>query len=162
MGEDYRTLLGHLRHESGHYFWPLVVDTEETLAECRELFGDEREAYEPALQRYYDQGPPSQWRSRFITAYAASHPQEDWAECWAHFLHISDTLETAASVGLVPDGSSVRDLDWLDRWTEVSIALNEMNRSLGLRDAYPFSLAPTVREKLAFIRRRCGYSGVPA
>lgn len=158
MGESYRTLLGHLRHESGHYYWSIVVDTDEALEECRSLFGDEREDYQSALERYHARGPGGGQPSGYVSTYAASHPTEDWAECWAHFLHIADTLETAANAGLVPGDVSVRDEHWLARWTEVAVALNEMNRSLGLRDAYPFSLSPAVGEKLGFIRRRVLYS----
>ena len=158
MGESYRTLLGHMRHESGHYFWPIVVDTEEALAECRRLFGDEREDYQSALQRYHAHGPTADPPPGYVSAYAASHPTEDWAECWAHVLHITDTLETAANAGLVSGDLSIRDERWLERWTEVAVALNEMNRSLGLRDAYPFSLSSAVCEKLGFIRRRVLYS----
>lgn len=161
MGESYRTLLGHMRHESGHYYWSIVVDTEEALAECRRLFGDEREDYESALQRYHARGPGAGRPSAYVSAYAASHPTEDWAECWAHFLHIADTLETAATTGLIAGDVSVRDERWLERWSEVAVALNEMNRSLGLRDAYPFTLSPAVCEKLGFIRRRVLYSSSP-
>ena len=161
MGESYRTLLGHMRHESGHYYWSVVVDTEESLAECRSLFGDEREDYQSALQRYHERGPGAGSPSAYVSAYAASHPTEDWAECRAHFLHIADTLETAANAGLIPADVGIRDERWLDRWTEVAVALNEMNRSLGLRDAYPFSLSPAVCEKLEFIRRRVLYSSAP-
>ncbi|WP_405241750.1 zinc-binding metallopeptidase family protein [Lentisalinibacter salinarum] len=162
MGESYRTLLGHLRHESGHYYWSVVVDTEESLAECRSLFGDEREDYQAALQRYHGRGPAAGGASAYVSDYASSHPTEDWAECWAHFLHIADTLETAANAGLLLADVSVRDEHWLDHWTEVVVALNELNRSLGLRDAYPFSLSPVVRDKLAFIRRRVLCSSSPA
>jgi hypothetical protein len=162
MGESYRTLLGHMRHESGHYYWPIVVDTEEALAECRSLFGDERDDYQSALQRYHERGPAGNGGPGYVSAYASSHPTEDWAECWAHFLHITDTLETAANAGLAASGVSVRDERWLDRWSEVAVALNELNRSLGLRDAYPFSLSPAVCEKLEFIRRRVLCSSAPS
>ena len=161
MGESYRTLLGHMRHESGHYFWSVVVDTEEALAECRGLFGDERQDYESALQAHHARGPGTSRPSGYVSAYAASHPTEDWAECWAHFLHIADTLETAATTGLIPADVSIRDERWLERWTEVAVALNEMNRSLGLRDADPVTLSPAVCEKLGFIRRRVLSSSRP-
>ena len=32
--------------------------------------------------------------------YATSHPWEDFAETWAHYLHIADTLEIARAFGL--------------------------------------------------------------
>lgn len=161
MGESYRTLLGHLRHESGHYYWQHVVDTQDAREECRRLFGDERIDYATSLARYYEKGAPEDWPKHYITAYAASHPQEDWAECWAHFLHIADTMETARIAGLLPQNGGVTSDDWLDEWAAAVIWLNEMNRSLGLRDAYPFVLTPATREKLEFIRRRVGYSPSP-
>ncbi len=162
MGESYRTLLGHLRHESGHYYWPLVVDEPSALAECRRLFGDERIDYKAALERHHRQGPPPDWQSRHISAYASSHPQEDWAECWAHFLHIADTMETARVAGLIAEGAGVGADDWLDQWSAAVIWLNELNRSLGLRDPYPFVLNTATREKLEFIRRRVVCSPSPS
>jgi hypothetical protein len=38
---------------------------------------------------------PANWQKSFISKYATSHPWEDWAETWAHYLHIMDMLETA-------------------------------------------------------------------
>ncbi len=101
LGEPYRTLLGHIRHEIGHYYWTrLIARGAAALARFRELFGDEREDYAAALKRHYDSGPPADWQDRFVTAYASAHPSEDWAETWAHYLHMTDTLEMAASCGV--------------------------------------------------------------
>ena len=105
MHEPYRTLVGHLRHESGHFYWDRLIANSPNLIQFRELFGDETLDYEVALEAHYKQGPPAEWSERNVTAYASSHPWEDWAETWAHYLHIMDTLETAASfgVGIDPD-----------------------------------------------------------
>jgi hypothetical protein len=97
LGEPYRTLLGHFRHEIGHYYWPLLVERTDALGRYRELFGDEREDYGEALEHHYDQGPPPDWADRYVSEYATMHSWEDWAETWAHLLHIRDTLQTAAS-----------------------------------------------------------------
>jgi hypothetical protein len=104
LGEPYRTMLGHLRHELGHYFQPLLVDGEQELARCRALFGDERADYQAALQRHYRDGPPAEWAQRHVSAYATMHPWEDWAETFAHYLHIRDTLQTAAEYGVTVRG----------------------------------------------------------
>jgi hypothetical protein len=103
LHEPYRTLVGHLRHESGHFYWDRLIANSPNLQRFREFFGDETGDYDAALQTYYKQGPPADWQSRTVTAYASSHPWEDWAETWAHYLHIMDTLETAANFGMSID-----------------------------------------------------------
>ena len=155
MQERYRTMLGHLRHEIGHYYFGRLVDTPELLAECRERFGDERSDYASALTRHYDAGPPPNWPDRFVSAYASAHPAEDFAETFAHFLHIDDALETARTAGLATGDSPGRQVgdDWISDWISLSITLNEILRSLGADDPYPFVLAPPVQAKLEFIDR---------
>jgi hypothetical protein len=171
LGEPYRTMLGHFRHEIGHYYWPLLVERAGELERARSLFGDDRISYDKALQRHYEQGPPSDWRARHVSSYATMHPWEDWAETFAHCLHIDDTLETAAAFGLAVSGpdsaqdgslSSVPAPEATDRpfgaivadWLPLTYALNAINRSMGHEDLYPFTLAPTVIEKLAFVHDR--------
>ncbi len=168
MGEPYRTLLGHFRHEVGHYYWDVLVrDTGQEDA-CRAIFGDDRQSYEDALKRHYAEGAPADWQDNFVSTYATAHPWEDWAETWAHYLHIVDSLETAGSFGLEVHPSIDSD-DLLhaesrvdpyeeprfDRlaevWLPLTIALNAMNRSMGLGDLYPFVLSPAVITKLSFI-----------
>ena len=100
LNESYRTLLGHLRHEVGHYYWDLLIAGKPALQSFRELFGDETRDYGEALQLYYRTGPRPDWREQFVSAYSAAHPWEDWAETWAHYLHITDTWDTALSFGL--------------------------------------------------------------
>lgn len=158
MNEPYRTLLGHFRHESGHYYWRVLV-TPEAIDRFRALFGDERAPYDESMARYYDSGPPACWQHQHVAAYAASHPWEDFAECWTHYLHIFDTLETAADAGLGFDGGTIPDpgrkdatMDDLTRdWRRLAPALNGLNRSMGMSDAYPFALPPPVLDKLRFI-----------
>jgi hypothetical protein len=167
MGEPYRTLLGHFRHEIGHYYWDRLVRDGDRLEQCRAIFGDEREDYEQALKRYYQTGAPRDWNLRFISAYATAHPWEDFAETWAHYTHMVDALETARAFGLVvgftlsdqPSGAErnfdpycAGDIDDLIAdWIPVTIALNALNRSLGQQDLYPFVLSRAVIEKLAFV-----------
>src|SRR5262245_16184702 len=43
FGEPYRSLLGHLRHESGHYYWMMLVEHGGLIGDFRDLFGDERQ-----------------------------------------------------------------------------------------------------------------------
>jgi len=166
MGEGYRTVLGHLRHESGHYYWERLVRDGGWLENFRAAFGDERASYEAALERHYERGPPADWNEHFVSAYASMHPWEDWAETWAHYLHMVDTLETAQSHGLtvrlpaaeksgervVTDRLAFFDFDSLNSgWNAVTLALNSLNRSMGMKDVYPFVLSPEVLGKLRFV-----------
>jgi len=166
MGEGYRTVLGHLRHEVGHYYWDVLVRDGGRVDSFRESFGDERRDYEEALEHHYEFGPPLGWNESFISAYASMHPWEDWAETWAHYLHMVDTLETAKSHGLtvrVPASEKPGERIATERlaffdfealtagWNAVTLALNSLNRSMGMEDAYPFVLTAPVLEKLRFV-----------
>lgn len=154
MNEQQRTLLGHFRHESGHYYWQRLPVSEALLANVRAAFGDEREDYAAALDRYYQQGPPDDWRGRFVSAYASAHPWEDWAECWAHLLQITDTLETAAAIGLATAAVVEGDLESrIEQWIELSVKLNVLSRSLDQPEPYPFVLSPQVIDKLLLVDR---------
>ena len=149
MNEPYRTLLGHFRHEAGHYYFDLLVD-DELRPEARRLFGDESAGYDDALQRHYREGPRPGWEEHFITGYASAHPVEDWAETFAHWLLIRSVLETADANGL----TSVTDIDvWQKGFIDLAVRLNDVMRSLGLGDAYPFVITGTVAEKIDFVRR---------
>jgi hypothetical protein len=152
MQERYRTLLGHFRHEIGHYFWDLCAGR--AMDEFRALFGDERSDYGAALTRYYEQGPQDHQDRRYISAYAAAHPMEDWAETWAHYMHILDGLETARENAIEPAPLGQAWDKQLAAWMEIALKINELNRSLGTPDPYPFVLGSAVQEKLAFIHRR--------
>lgn len=168
MGEPYRTLLGHFRHELGHYYWDRLVGASPALEACRTLFGDERADYAQALENHYRDGAPADWQDRFISPYAASHPWEDWAESWAHYLHITDTLETASAYAMapVPPGAEGPErgepvllgaigrftmAELALRWRPLAVAVNALNRSMGLPDLYPFVLGENVVTKLAFV-----------
>lgn len=168
LREPYRTLIGHLRHEVGHYFWNLLVRNDfNTLQQFRAIFGNEESNYNKALQRYYQQGAPAHWRQSFISEYATSHPWEDWAETWAHYLHIMDMVETAHFFGLevndktipenrkiVPtcDPYTVNDFDAIVRvCIPISYAVNSINRAMGISDVYPFVITPPVIHKMKFI-----------
>jgi hypothetical protein len=166
MGEPYRTLLGHMRHEVGHFFFPVLVKTDEQVAAARACFGDEREDYQEALDRHYAQGPPADWADAYVSAYATMHPSEDWAETFAHVLHLHDALQTAREYGVRVDGPPGRpDLhaepvvvegrvglrEVLDDWLGLTYALNALNRSLGYDDLYPFVLSGPVVEKLDLV-----------
>ena len=150
LNEPYRTLLGHLRHESGHYAWDRLV-TGEKLEAFRKMFGDERVDYAEALRNHYAKERSADWNANFISAYASSHPWEDFAETWAHYLHIIDTLEMAASFreGSVRAYSSFPEL--IEQWLSLTAFMNSLNRCMGESDLYPFVLAPPVISKLEFI-----------
>lgn len=192
FSESYRTPLGHFRHESGHYYFTRLIQNTPRLEEFRLLFGDERADYAKALDRHYEEGPPSSWAGSFISAYATMHPWEDWAETWAHYLHMIDTLDTAESYAMAirvphrpsnrppaleqdssPNGQvqsmmlekrliespTVRESSFdelVEAWIPLTLALNSLNRSMGLRDAYPFSLSKEVQRKLRFVHEIIG------
>jgi hypothetical protein len=166
--EPYRTLLGHFRHELGHYYWDRIIAGKPSLERFRELFGDPGCSYSGALQAYYQAGPPVDWQLQYVSAYATAHPWEDWAETWAHYMHIVDTLETAASFGMSlkpkhPDASAMtadpsRVVEQessfnrlLRHWFPLTYALNSLNRGMGLPDLYPFVLSDAIIEKLRFV-----------
>lgn len=169
FGEPYRALLGHLRHESGHFYWQLLIDKAGKLDAFRALFGDERTDYNEALQHHhYGSGPPSDWSKHFVSSYASMHPWEDWAETWAHYLHIVSAVDTAESEGMEPRASGLifgsiwpfkksdiyRELDFqalMDRWIPLSTALNSMSRCMGHEDFYPFVIPAAAFEKLEFV-----------
>ncbi len=170
MNEPYRTLIGHFRHEVGHYFWDKLVRDGGRLGECRAVFGDDREDYQQALNRHYQRGAPVDWQSNYVSAYATSHPWEDFAETWAHYLHIVDTLELAQAydLRLAPavdrdgefnvsydaDPYDAPDIQALIKvWLPVSTALNTFNRTMGKDELYPFILSSGVIEKLGFMHR---------
>lgn len=150
LGERYRTPLGHLRHEVGHYLWQLLIQDSERLDAFRGLFGDERVDYAEALERHYAAPPPEGWSESHVSAYATAHPFEDWAETCAHYLHAVDAVETAGEFGLAPVRPESFDRT-LELWMELSVGLNAMSRSLGLEDAYPFVLTAPVRAKLTWV-----------
>ena len=164
MGEPYRTVLGHLRHEVGHYFFERLAADEPARERARALFGDEREDYAAALERHYESGPPADWDERYVSAYATMHPSEDWAETFAHYLHIRDTLQTAGACRVsteialpgprTPEPGSMEAI--VAEWLPLSLALNQLNRSMGADDLYPFVLPAPVVEKLALVHDLAG------
>jgi hypothetical protein len=168
MGEPYRTLLGHFRHEVGHHYWDRLVRDGGRIEACRAMFGNDAADYGQALRAHYQNGAPAGWQDRFISAYASSHPWEDLAETLAHYLHMIDTLEMAAAYGISIDpgiahqqGFPARiDFDpyattdigqIISAWLPLTNALNSLNRSMGEPDLYPFIVAPPVIEKLGFV-----------
>lgn len=179
MHEPYRTLLGHFRHEVGHYFWDLLVRDGGMIEDFRRVFGDETIDYGAALQAHYANGPAPNWQYNFISAYASSHPWEDFAETWAHYLHIVDTLEMARAFGmyvhprLARPGELDAQVDFdpytvhdpsplIETWIPLSNALNSLNRTMGQSDIYPFVLSPPVVEKLSAIHALIHGNKLPA
>ncbi len=167
--EAYRTLLGHFRHEIGHYYWDVLIQNGARLEAFRALFGDERADYQKALDHHYQNGAPEDWPENFVSAYATMHPWEDWAECWAHFLHMTDTLQTARAAGLAlnprradepaltlasdPLKSQADFNGMVEDWSALTYVLNNLNRGLGLPDGYPFILTAPVIAKIAFVHQ---------
>jgi hypothetical protein len=186
LREPYRTVIGHIRHELGHYYWNVSVWGGPWHEPFRELFGDERADYGLALRNHYSNGPPDGWKQRFISSYAASHPWEDWAETFAHYLHLRSTLETVASYRLDTSAVPIRSrpfgpddlysaeaahggpafLAWANAARVVTTVLNEASRSMGQPDTYPFALTSAVVRKLHFVHcavhgERAAHTPVP-
>ncbi|MBB3408707.1 hypothetical protein FHT87_002610 [Rhizobium sp. BK316] len=168
MDEPYRTLLGHFRHEAGHFIWNKLVRDRNGFDEFRAVFGDERHDYSAALQDHYANGPVPGWQESFISAYASVHPWEDFAECFAHYLHIVDTLETARSFGMAIDPRGHEEIaaevdfspyraqsaeQLVSAWVPLSLAINAIQRSMGQPDSYPFVLSSPVVTKLEYLHR---------
>jgi hypothetical protein len=170
MGETYRTLLGHFRHEIGHYYWDKLVRDGSQVEAFRQFFGDERADYEEALRVHYASGPPADWQERYISSYASTHPWEDFAETWAHYLHIVDTIEMASAfniriqpaLGFGADHSATLDFDphqtgdmcrLIKSWLPLAFSINAINRCMGEPDLYPFILSPPVMMKMGFIHQ---------
>ena len=168
LHEPYRTLLGHLRHESGHFYWDRLILNGGRIDAFRNMFGNEQIHYSNALANYYAGGKPVNWQGRYVSAYATSHPWEDWAETWAHYLHMVDLLETASSYNtrVVVPGEDVEDAEevanpfetvagdfnqLVEQWVPLTLLLNSLNRSLGQEDGYPFALSPGALKKLHFV-----------
>ena len=155
LGEPYRSPLGHVRHELGHWYWAAYVGDRFSEESFRGVFGDERADYAEAIERHYGTPDDGSWQSQYVSFYASMHPWEDFAESFAHLLHVTDTLETAAMAGMVGGAAvalGVGDFDLVyQRWIDVSVALNELNRSMGTPDAYPFAPSQPAINKLHFV-----------
>jgi len=172
MHEPYRTLLGHFRHEIGHYYWDVLIRDGGRLASCREVFGDDSIDYGWALERHYREGPPADWSELYISAYASMHPWEDWAECWAHYMHIMDTMETAYAYDMrirpriSPTDTMAAAVTFdpyeepsfdriIGQWLPLTFAMNGLNQSMGVGVLYPFVITPLVMKKLSYIHWVC-------
>ncbi len=162
LHEPMRTMIGHFRHELGHFFFTRLAADPQFPEAFRALFGDERADYGEALQRHYAQGAPANWQRSYISAYSTAHPHEDWAECFAHLLHLADITDSFMASGLSSNDAPDPDYDpyaetdpqrLITFGAELGIALNHVNRSMGLSDIYPFVLSPPIRDKLGFVHR---------
>ncbi|MEM6354459.1 MAG: putative zinc-binding metallopeptidase [Pseudomonadota bacterium] len=162
LGERYRTMIGHMRHEIAHVLWWRLSIRDDFLEGFRSLFGDEHSDYGAALKQHYGDGAPSDWRERYLTPYASAHPHEDWAETAAHLLHLVDITDSFLAAGLSAD--DVPGCDWdpyvepdpnmlMDVAATLAVGINHVNRSMGLPDLYPFVLSEHARRKLAFAHR---------
>jgi len=177
LHEPYRTLLGHFRHESGHYYWDLLIARSRFLEPFRSIFGDDRQDYGESLQRHYRDGPPAGWQAAFVSGYATMHPWEDWAETWAHYLHMVDLLNTARSWNVSIAGFSDQKVEdeipaeaqlteefsrMVHEWVPLTLLANSLSRSLGHEDVYPFALSYQAMRKMQFIHQVVSASGQAA
>ncbi len=153
--EAHRTLVGHFRHEIGHYYHQMLVRGRRDAA-FRDAFGDpDQPLYGQALARYHREGPPADWRQRFLSAYAAMHPWEDFAESFATYLDMASVLDTALHMGFADgvDPTKAELDDLVARYRQLGVLVNELNRAMGLIDLVPEVLVPAAVEKLRFVHR---------
>jgi hypothetical protein len=153
LGEAQRTLVGHFRHEIGHYYWDMLVK-QKREPDFKLLFGDHTDpSYSQALNQYYESGPPANWQAQFVSAYATMHPWEDFAETFATYLDMISTLDTAYHIGFV-NTLPIHNLDaMVTQYQQLGVALNELNRSMGLLDIAPKVLTGVVKGKMRFIQQ---------
>lgn len=154
MNEPYRTLLGHFRHEMGHFYWDVLIKNTHRYSAFCTVFCYEQQDYKNSLDEYYRTGPSEDWQVNYISSYASAHPFEDWAETWAHYLLMMETLETAFAFGLIPklEQDGIFEV-WFSEWMQLVVVLNALNRSTGSADAYPFVVSDVVQQKLKFIHQ---------
>ena len=158
LGERFRSVIGHLRHEIGHYYWTTLVQQPGREPAVRRTFGDERVDYGDALAGHYA-GATSWDVRRFVSPYAASHPLEDWAETFAHYLHILDATGTAVAHGLLPDPAGAiagptATLDFsavLAAWRSLHVALDAISEAVGSPAVFPVDPLDTVTAKLVVV-----------
>ncbi len=156
MEEPYRTMIGHFRHEIAHFlFLRLAAENEGFEVAFRVMFGDEREDYGGALKRHYAAEDDGGWRDAHISHYASAHPHEDWAETAAHVMHLTDLLDSAQALGFTNETPP----DNLAAAMDIGLAVNHLNRSMGMEDAYPFVVTEVVRQKLDFAAEALDRSG---
>lgn len=154
MNEPYRTLLGHFRHETGHYYWDVLIKKGVNYDAFQQLFGDEQQDYAASLDAHYATGPRADWQQEYISAYASAHPMEDWAETWAHYLLMIETLETGFHYGVIERRTGDQKFElWFEEWLQLVRVINALNRSTGHADAYPFVVSQKVQQKLEFIHK---------
>ena len=150
LGEQYRTPLGHIRHELGHYVWQRYVASDPARrSEFRDVFGDETVDYARSLDDHYSRGDDGSWRGDHVSFYAAAHPWEDYAESWAQVMHVHDVVSTGSAWGVVDSPGEPFDPEqWMPTAVLATLAANELARAMGMRDLYPFALSPGARRKI--------------
>lgn len=154
LAEAYRAPVGHVRHEAGHWHWEAAIASNPPeLEQFRELFGDERLDYAMALERHYQTPDNGWWRPIYLSHYATAHPWEDYAETFAHVLHMHAMLETARAEGFTEATGAPSFQDTYDSWAALTIGLNEMARSMGTAEPYPFAPPLQAVRKIAFVDR---------
>ncbi len=152
FAEPHRTLVGHFRHELGHYFWEVCVKPN-CLDAFRETFGDERNPnYQDAKRRYYEAPARSDWQANHVSRYATMHPWEDFAETFNAYLDMNAIVATATHFNRLRVEVDQSDFEQLfTTYTEVGIVANELNRDMGLLDLVPEVFTTPVRQKLEFV-----------
>lgn len=153
FGEAHRTIIGHFRHEMGHYFWDVLVKNQ-CEAECVAVFGDHFDPdYGTALEIYYQNGAKENWKKNYISGYATMHPWEDFAESFATYLDMISVLDIAFHAdelyAVEPTQASFADIS--KHYSKLGLLLNEMNRAMGLLDLVPEVHTAGILKKVEFI-----------
>ncbi|HEX8911914.1 MAG TPA: putative zinc-binding metallopeptidase [Humisphaera sp.] len=148
--EAHRTLIGHFRHELGHYVWDVAIKGKRE-DECKALFGDHTADYGEAMKAYYANGPKPGWQSQYVSGYATMHPWEDWAETFANYLDMMATLDSAEAGRAMQPLDKRKFDDLASTYVRLGLTLNELTRGIGLVDFLPEVIAEPVRKKMAFV-----------
>ena len=165
MGEPYRTLLGHFRHESGHYFWDrLVAPDPESLdvvsrpvrRRARGLCGGAERALcakarRPTGRRISSAPMPAPIPGRISpkAGRIICTSSTRWRRRRAFDLSVVTRRKTTRINFDPHNAASMQQL--IDAWLPITFTVNGLNRSMGQPDLYPFILSPRTIAKLAFV-----------
>jgi hypothetical protein len=154
FNEPQRTLIGHMRHEYGHFLDLCCIQGDLLRAKYVELFGDPATVdYAEAKTRYYAQGPTGNWPESYVSAYASMHPWEDFAETVNVYLDLMALAETARDqLGSNIDTSANGCVaTFISELLDLAITVSEFNFDMGLNALLPERFNDEVVCKLSYV-----------
>ena len=148
MDEPYRTLLGHFRHEIGHYFFFVLAETGPARAEFESLFGDPDLDYQDGARPALLAGRAGRVGSRTTCPPTPpcipprTGPRPSRTTCTSATRSTPQRL-SASPRPAPPRPPAGRDAGFdrmIELWLPLAWSLNMINRSMGHQDLYPFVL----------------------